>query len=220
MKHVVKQSVFAAGLALSLGACQHTAVTEPSVTETVARNEVRMVRLPYTIAAEEDGSAAPTSFTLNGINLFLRSVDAGYADVILIDAPDVAPERLEAIAAYIGNTGLAYGGTAALGARPAPGQMTIYVERHIVIPPNCHDWKPETDRNNPSARLGCSLVTNLGLMVANPRDLVAGQRSGTTTSTAVGAIYTPKAKSGSPAMTLSLEGFPDSPNNSGGSDNR
>lgn len=208
---------------LSVAACQHTAVTAPTPSETVKRNEVKMVRLPFRIAAEDDQTDTPSTYTLNGISLFLHSVNAGHADVIMLDANGVAPERIDAIVDHIKTKGLIYAGSSPLGVKPAGGEITLYVERHIVVPPNCGNWRVETsgnDVNNTSAHHGCSTIANLGLMIANPRDLVAGQSSGNSTAAAVGAIYSPKATPTGPTMTLSLDGLQNLPAPSGGSDNK
>lgn len=221
-KNLIKLS-FIAGFGLSLAACQHTAVTAPAPSEKVMRNEVKMVRLPFRIAAEDDQTDTPSSYTLNGISLFLRSVNAGHADVIMLDSSDVAPERVDAIIDHIKTAGLLYAGTSALGVEPAEGEITLYVERHIVVPPNCGNWAVETtgnDINNASAHHGCSTIANLGLMIANPRDLIAGQYSGNSTAAAVGALYTPTATPSGPTMTLSLDGLADLPAPSGGSDKK
>lgn len=221
-KNLIKLAVVAS-VGLSLAACQHTAVTAPSPSETVKRNEVKMVRLPFRIAAEDDKTDTPSNYTLNGISLFLHSVNAGHADVILLDSSAVAPERIDAIADHIKAKGLIYGGTSALGVKPVDGEVTLYVERHVVIPPNCGSWRAETsgnDINNASAHHGCSSIANLGLMIANPRDLIAGQSGGNSTAAAVGAIYSPKSIPTGPTMTLSLDGLADLPAPSGGSDNK
>jgi pilus assembly protein CpaD len=50
-----------------------------------------------------------------------------------------------------------------------------------VTPPPCPDWrKPATTdfNNQEGANFGCATETNLGLMVANPRDLVNGKTLG------------------------------------------
>ena len=226
-KNLIKLSLtklsMIAATGLTLAACQHNAVTAPSPSETIKRNEVKMVRLPFRIAAEDDKTDTPSSYTLNGISLFLHSVSAGHADVIMLDSNGVAPERLEAIADHIKAKGLIYAGASALGVKPAEGEITLYVERHTVIPPNCGNWRVETsgnDVNNASAHHGCSSIANLGLMIANPRDLIAGQSSGNSTAAAVGAIYSPKAMSTGPTMTLSLDGLANLPAPSGSSDNK
>lgn len=202
------------GLGLMAAACQHTAVTEPAISETVKRNEVKMVRLPFKVKAEDDGTSTPSNYTLAGINLFLRSVSAGHADVILLDAPAVDQPRIDAVADHIRNAGLIYGGVSTLGAEPAKGEIMLYVERHIVIPPNCGNWRAETsnnDRNNSSSHHGCAIMANLGMMIANPRDLIAGQNGGNSTAAAVGALYSPTPQSTGPTMTLSLDGLADLP---------
>ncbi len=211
----------AAGLTVALAACQHTTITEPAASETVVRNEVKMVRLPFTIKAEDDGTATPSTYTLNGVGLFLRSVGAGYADVILLDAPKVEQTRIDEISAYLRKAGLIYGGVSTLGAAPADGEITLYVERHIVIPPNCGTWRAElsgNDKNNASDRYGCAMMANLGMMVANPRDLIAGQNGGNSTAAAVGALYSPTPQPTGPTMTLSLDGIANLPSSGGSSD--
>ena len=193
-----------------LAACQHGSVVEPAISETVLRNEVKMVRLPFTIKAEDDGTATPSNYTLAGVNLFLRSVEAGHSDVILLDAPEVDDLRIEELASHIRKSGLTYGGVSTLGAAPAPGEITLYVERHMVIPPNCGFWRVETStnrKNNASEHYGCATTANLGLMVANPRDLIAGQGSGNSTASAVGALYSPAPQAPGPTITMSLDGL-------------
>ncbi len=210
-----KSLSFTLAAGLSLAACQHGSVVEPAISETVVRNEVKMVRLPFSIKAEDDGTATPSNYTLAGINLFLRSVEAGHADVILLDAPDVDDLRVQEVANHIRKSGLTYGGVSTLGAAPAPGEITLYVERHIVVPPNCGFWRAETSgnqKNNASAHYGCASMANLGLMVANPRDLIAGQGSGNSTASAVGAIYSPSPTPTGPTVTMSFEGLADAAN--------
>jgi len=224
-------SLLAAASMLGLTACVQTDVDVPTQAETVMRNSVQMVRLPLEIRSEDDGTITPSGATLARVNAFLASVEAGYGDVVMLDAGTVEEDRVEAMADFLRSKGLAYGGTATLGAKPADGTMMLYVERYVVTVPNCGQWEDElTDdrRNNPSSFHGCSMTTALGLMVANPRDLIAGQGRGNSTAAAVGALYTPGA---SPAaapgnMTISLDGMsmtapmPALPTGSGGGDNR
>lgn len=203
-------SVLAIGLGLS--ACQTTALTGPTPSETIMRNEVKMVRLPFIIKAEEDGTATPSPYTVGSINAFLRSINAGHGDVIMLDTPDgMASARVDAIAAHFRTAGLVYGGTSTLGAKPAAGTITMYVERYTVTPPNCGNWTAEqtiSQKNNPSAHHGCTSMASLGLMVANPRDLIAGENGGNSTAAAVGAIYSPAPTPTGPTMTLSVQGLP------------
>jgi len=209
VKRTLKPIALALSL-LSLGACQHTNVGEPSLGDTIARNSVQMVRLPFEVMIEEDGTASLSNVSKTAINNFLTSSEVTYADVLMLDGPTASPNRIAAIESYIRETGLVYAGTSVLGAEPQNGAVMLYIERYVVTTPRCGEWLPEysnNSRNNDSPFYGCANTANLGLMVANPRDLISGQSAGNTTAAAVGAIYTPSPKEKGPSMTLSMEGL-------------
>ena len=57
--------------------------------------------------------------------------------------------------------------------------LQVVVGRYLVVPPQCPNWsKPSNSdpRNLRAGNLGCSVTANLGLMVADPGDLVRGRR--------------------------------------------
>lgn len=59
--------------------------------------------------------------------------------------------------------------------------LLVVVERYVVTPPDCPNWtKSQSDdhENAQTSNFGCSDATNLGLMVADPRDLVIGRQLG------------------------------------------
>lgn len=195
---------------LTTTACMHDNVVEPTLGETVNRNAVTMVRLDHTITAEDDGTDTPSNATFAALGAFLASVNAGHGDIIMLDSAS-SPNRRDAVAAYLKKRGLVYAGEAPLGAEPQPGTINLYVERYIVTPPACGGWPSEASnntRNNTSSYFGCAVTSNLGMMVANPRDLIAGENGGNSTAAAVGALYTPTPQSTGPTMTLSIDGMP------------
>ena len=62
-----------------------------------------------------------------------------------------------------------------------PNSLLVVVERYVVTPPDCPNWTKSSsgDHDNaPTSNFGCSNVTNLGLMVADPRDLVVARQLG------------------------------------------
>ncbi|MFQ5617804.1 MAG: CpaD family pilus assembly lipoprotein [Rhodospirillales bacterium] len=64
---------------------------------------------------------------------------------------------------------------------PVRGGVKVIVRRYVVTLPECPDWsgRPEITYNNtPSSNFGCATATNLGLMVADPGDIVAGRHPG------------------------------------------
>ncbi len=65
--------------------------------------------------------------------------------------------------------------------------LRVVVGRYLVVPPQCPNWSKPSNRdprNLATANMGCSVNANLGLMVADPADLVRGRK----TTPAVGAI--------------------------------
>ena len=85
----------------------------------------------------------------------------------------------------------------------------IGVGRYAVTLPPCPNWSSPpnaTYTNAHTSNWGCAAATNLGLMVANPADLVAGRplgpADGTTAVTAVQRYLTDRVKQ-PPAPTAS-----------------
>ncbi|UTW56006.1 CpaD family pilus assembly lipoprotein [Kordiimonas sp. SCSIO 12610] len=201
-KHLfAKVFVAAAGLSL-LSACGQSVGT-PGFNDQVHRNTVQLVRFSHVIKAEDDATSTLSAKTIADLNNFLDSTNVGYGDVLMVDTEYTgAEQRLLDIKQLIKKRGHEYAGKTLLGAKPAKGDIVLYVERHVVTPPNCGNWPDEkgsTALNNRSAFNGCSTIANLGLMVADPRDLISGKQGGTNTRTAVEAANngTPAASSGS-----------------------
>lgn len=60
-------------------------------------------------------------------------------------------------------------------------RVELVLERYLVTLPACPDWSRESGTdfsNQPLSNLGCATQTNLGLMVAEPKDLVRGRTLG------------------------------------------
>jgi pilus assembly protein CpaD len=67
--------------------------------------------------------------------------------------------------------------------------VDVSVEQYRVQPPECGRWSTDEHFENTSGDFGCSTVRALGLMVADPHDLVAGKNAGHTSGPPqVGAI--------------------------------
>lgn len=68
-------------------------------------------------------------------------------------------------------------GDAAFSAPPI-GTVAVVVRRYVVRLPACPDWTAsvwDNYDNQPHSNWGCATAVNLGLMVANPRDLIEGR---------------------------------------------
>ena len=101
-------------------------------------------------------------------------------------------ERVEALLREVGLADLSITAVAfgeAVPAVPSSGpaawrlnrRVELILERYLVTLPACPDWSRQsgTDFSNlPHSNFGCATQTNLGLMVAEPRDLVRGRTLG------------------------------------------
>lgn len=63
---------------------------------------------------------------------------------------------------------------------PAQDSVNLIIRRHVVTLPGCPDWSGErfTYNNVPTSNWGCASASNLGLMVAEPSDLLRGRDEG------------------------------------------
>lgn len=58
------------------------------------------------------------------------------------------------------------------------GAVLVTVGRYVVTTPNCPDWRKPSNMDASNSRMsntGCANETNLGLMIADPADLVVGR---------------------------------------------
>jgi type IV pilus biogenesis protein CpaD/CtpE len=98
----------------------------------------------------------------NGVQALLREVGLGELSVTKVAFGEAVPA--------VASTG------------PAAWRMNrrveIILERHVVTLPACPDWSRQSGTdfsNQPHSNFGCATQSNLGMMVAEPKDLVSGR---------------------------------------------
>ncbi|MFT5488695.1 MAG: pilus assembly protein CpaD [Paracoccaceae bacterium] len=158
--------------------------------QNVKRNDVRWITFQHHVRF---GGAAPAldDAERNRLRRFLTRHDAGYGDRILIGSRGIrstgsdirrASRRETAVAAELRKLELPVGLLPEVPAKENwDGTIKIVLGRYIVIPPNCPDWTKRADgdsANRRSSNFGCASAVNLGLMVANPGDLLRGRTAG------------------------------------------
>jgi pilus assembly protein CpaD len=118
------------------------------------------------------------------LSAFLDNAQVSADDHVYVEQPAtgdrLSAQRISQIAHQLAARGIGVRTLPAKGDIPAD-QLTVLVERYVVTPPNCPDWTkdPVADHDNEVyGNFGCANVTNLGLMVADPRDLVIGRQMG------------------------------------------
>lgn len=195
--HKHRIGALGACLVLALAAC-NPQVSNWSGQDAPKQNEVEMVRLNHPIKFQP-GSARLAAGEADQFAAFLARARVGYGDRIMLQANGLAPnagmatERHKEVASTmlrVGLVGLPI--TAAVSGEGTRDTMTVSVTRYVVTPVACPDWsKPSgVDPSNVVAsNFGCANTRNLGLMVADPGDLVTGRTLGPSDGTfAAGAI--------------------------------
>ena len=152
--------------------------------------EVNYTRLAYEIhfAPNEE---RPRPDEMERLAAFLEREAVGYGDRISFVAAARTPveaalsgRRQAALRASLARRGLTAGGGIenAAESRAVPADTVLLsIGRYVVTPPPCPDWsRPPTGdyTNNVGGNFGCATAYNLGLMVADPGDLVHGRTPG------------------------------------------
>ncbi|MCW8835104.1 MAG: CpaD family pilus assembly protein [Rhodospirillales bacterium] len=183
---------FVVGSVIVLGACQNPAALQQSGMPIEDWKNAYVEKRPQVQAVNYDIDVAfmPGTGTLKAdeaerLSGWLGNVAPGYGDQVLLSG---APERLgvsrmEAVQAYLGKQGIKAFMVKAESGIPAPGgnAVKVTVRRYVANIPACPDWSDNPAHifsNQPLSNFGCATASNLGMMVANPRDLVAGTPEG------------------------------------------
>lgn len=179
---IIKSIVLGLSLA-GVSACAPTS-TVYSGAEVQKRNLVQHVRITETVDISQIGNGGLSASAKTQINGFLNINKVGYGDSISLDAGDKQNQASTAVRKHLLSMGYILQNNAPItGSAPKSGQGILIVDRFVVTPPNCHNTE-QVGKNIPltvtSPSFGCSTQANLGLMVANPQDLVEPQN---TTST-------------------------------------
>lgn len=163
------------------------------------RNTVEMVRLTHDVNVA--GSGALSQESAGQLDAFMKSVNFDYGDRLIVDAGGRTAAG-KAVSDHLAAQGFDVSPLATpLGAEMTDGAVRVAVERYVVTLPPCPDWRQPASpnyNNAPSSNMGCANVSALGMMVANPRDLVEGQEfsgpDGTVSANAVTRYHQGKVK--------------------------
>lgn len=172
-------------LALGLSACAPQTSLWSAAEQPPRQNKVEHVRLTHAMSFAPRARALDAAETQR-LEDFLHRQKVGYGDkvtlIVSAEASPLAKARREALLKLLHRDGL-YDVAVREGEAPAAwrDQATLVVGRYIVIPPACPDWsKPSGSdfTNTVGSNFGCASAVNLGMMVANPGDLVQGETLG------------------------------------------
>ena len=175
-------AVFAAGLT----GC----ASVDDFSEVRQRHELEVRPFDYVTSIDfRPGSAALTRGEQRQFAAFLESAQAEPSNAVVIlprsasdrdSAARIAAERGQTVARYLRRRGFdPQVKVASLDPSGPPGGVDVALRRYVVVLPKCPDWtdRPgENFENQVSSNWGCATVTNFGMMVADPGDIVFGGR--------------------------------------------
>ena len=177
------------GISLLLGACTPTA-SYWSEAQSPKHNQVETVRLVHDLPLATP-TAPLASADYARLDAFLARHNIGHGDRIAIVTAGTGPtaqRNLSMVQRHLAVQGIDTDTVMTGPGSDAPASgFRLVAEKFVVVPPNCPDWrKPGTSDygNTPMSNLGCANAVNLGLMLANPRDLIQGREMGDADGTA------------------------------------
>ena len=198
MKNTLKNLTILACLALA--GCSNAANFTNG--DSQKRNVVEMIRLGFDISFEANSSNLDNR-EIQQLDTFMMNNNVSYGDELSMDFPlqrdgslsSQNQDRLAFLTELLKQRGLHLSPTITpYGMSPGKDMGRFLISRYVVTPPQCDDWsQPSTDNygNTNLPNFGCSLQAHLGLMIANPRDLITGVKGGgTDTEQATQAIRT------------------------------
>ncbi len=153
--------------------------------DSLKRNEVEMTRIPYSLTFAGD-RANLSDEMITQLDIFLMKSNVSYGDELSMDFPlmrdgtlsEQNQARMTYLSGLLKKRGLHLSPEVTpFGISPGQDQARLLISRYVVTPPRCGDWsQPSTDNygNVGTVNMGCANQANLGLMVANPRDLIIG----------------------------------------------
>jgi pilus assembly protein CpaD len=168
-------------IAGALAACDSPGEWSPS--EAPRHLRVDFQRLSHTAGF----SASATQLAQNeqeSLNAFLQAAQVSTDDPVYLEgaAGDrLSAARIGAVARDLTRQGYSVATLPAAPDAVPRNSLLVIVERYVVTPPDCPNWTKSASGDHENAQtsnFGCSDATNLGLMVADPRDLVIGRQLG------------------------------------------
>ncbi len=170
--------LIAASLGLALAGCGGMATNNTLYSQ--KQPVVERQTFTLDVSTENSGLAISEQARLNG---WFEAMDLGYGDRVSVDDPSANPAVREAVNELAGRYGLIISPTAPTTAGfVQPGEARIVITRSTAEVPGCPDWSKKSDLNllnATSPNYGCAVNSNMAAMVANPEDLLEGQKAST-----------------------------------------
>ena len=174
-----KNSKLAGALALSLGLALGACGGMPTNKSLYSVKQPVVERSNYTfdVQSSQSGLSIADQQRLDG---WFEAIELGYGDRVSIDDPLASKAVHDAVSELAGRHGVLLSKEAPVTVGSSqPGYARVVVTRSTASVPGCPDWSASSDMNYNNAtspNYGCATNSNLAAMVANPEDLIEGQK--------------------------------------------
>lgn len=178
-KHSKLAKAPAIALALSLGmtlsACGGMATNKSLYS--VKQPVVERTSYTFDVRTSQSGLTISEQQRLDG---WFEAMELGYGDRVSIDDPLASEATLDAVSQLAGRRGIMVdAGAPVTSGVVQPGYARVVLTRSTASVPGCPDWSAHSDMNFNNATspgYGCATNSNLAAMIANPEDLIQGQK--------------------------------------------
>lgn len=169
----------AGAVAVSLGLTLSACGGMPTNRTLYSVNQPVVERTNYTLDLRSDGGGLGYA-EVQRLDGWFEAMDLRYGDRVAIDDPMMSGATRDAIAEMAARRGILLSeGAPVTTGQVAPGFTRVVLTRSTANVPGCPNWSAKSDMNYNNATspgYGCAINGNLAGMVANPEDLINGQK--------------------------------------------
>jgi pilus assembly protein CpaD len=183
-RHRRRRTTLLAALAVIVAGCAQT-VADWTPATTSNELQVKWVTHDHTISFNSRANLL-TNREARSLDRFLSQIDLRPSDRLFVDVGPqsgevVSDTRIDVINEQLRHYVPGAQALAITGEKGTAGNIRLIVGRYVVLPPNCPDLS-RPSASNPGnfndSNFGCSTQRNLGLMLADPGDLLRGRSLG------------------------------------------
>jgi len=182
--HRRRRTTLLAVLAIIVAGCAQT-VADWTPAESPHELEVQWVTHEHSVSFVNPANLL-TNQEARSLERFLGEIDLRPSDRLFVDVGPksgdvVADKRVGVINEQLRHYVPGAEALVITGEKGTDSNIRLIVGRYVVVPPNCPDLsKPSATNpgNFNDSNFGCSTQRNLGLMLANPGDLLRGRTLG------------------------------------------
>ena len=176
----------ALSLGLALGACG--GMPTHRGLESLNQPVVERTNYAFDVSAGAGGLSVPEQQRLAA---WFESMVLRYGDRVSIDDPMMSGATRNAISKLAARHGILVSeGAPVTAGYVEPGNARVVITRTSASVPNCPNWSEKSDANYNNAtraNYGCAINSNFAAMIANPEDLITGQKGSGETVVSTGS---------------------------------